>query len=139
MTFYGTFGEWEKAQLWLNRTISDKRSGRRQYEKFWVRFYSLIIYYELDMNDFDIHVQSVQKYLQRNNGYSDIAKKITYKILEVYSAGYKKERLVLWKELYTILQDESILVDRFSIPLEELKQWCKSKIEGVSIAEIVRR
>lgn len=138
MMFYGTFGEWKKAQVWLNRILSDK-TGYRGHDKFKARFYSLIIYYELEIGDFKTHLQSLQKYLQRNNHYNEIDKKIIQIMYDISATIQDKEKLILWKKLYHLLQDESILMSGFYIPIDQLKQWCKSKIEGITIAEAIRR
>jgi len=139
MIFYGTFGEWGQAQIRLNIILSDKRSGYLDYAKFRARFYSLIIYYELDINDFKTHLQSVRKYLQRYDGYNQLARKIIQNLSHISEITQEKKKRVLWKKLYHALQDEANPTDEFHIPINELKQWCKSKIESITIVEVIRK
>lgn len=138
MIFYGTFDEWEKAQLWFNQIVSIKRLGIRRNTKIKARFYSLIICYELGVDDFKTHLQSVQKYLQRNDRYTQTEREIIQNIADVQEAVRGRERLTILKRLYKLLEDKSNLLNEIHIPILQLKQWCKSKIEDISIAEVIR-
>jgi len=73
--FYGTFDHWKKADIWFKRLCTIKRPKVSRHLQVKIRFYSLMISYEID-EDLDIHIQSLKKYLKRNKLYSDIEKNI---------------------------------------------------------------
>jgi len=136
MEFYGTFEDWEKADIWFKRLSSIKRPNIQRFVQVRSRIYSLAIGYEVDEKDLDIHIQSVQKYLKRNNVYSKLERNILEIFNKLYEAYQHHDRVKIWKELYDLLQTSARQVH---IPSVELKRWCKSKIDGITIAEAIRR
>ena len=136
MCFYGTFDNWQQADIWFRELSSIRRPGIQRSVQVCARVYSLMIRYEMDDVDADIHIQSVQKYLKRNKLYSELEKNILEIFNRLYEATLPNDKVVLWKELYDILDAST---NQVHIPFVELKQWCKSKINGINIAELIGR
>lgn len=134
--FYGNFGHWKKADIWFKRLCAIKRPKIFRYIQIKIRIYSLIINYELD-EDADIHIQSVKKYLKRNKLYSDIEKNILEAFNQLDQTYLHRDKIKIWTKLLHLLDD--VLAKKLHIASVELKRWCTSKIEGITIAEVIRR
>lgn len=138
ITFYGIFGEWKKAQIWLNKILSIKRPAVRRDIQISVRFWLLMISYERELNELDKHIQSVQKYLKRANHQSDIQQPILQAFNNLDKATRETERKEIWEKLYNILDGQSDDSITKNIPIRQLKLWCESKIKHTTIAEVIR-
>jgi len=137
--FYGIFGEWEKSMSWIKSVLSIRRSVIYKHFQFKTRFYALIVHYERAADDLSTHVQSVHKYLKRNNHENDTEQKVLKFMEKLSQASHHKDKIDIWKNLYELLSNESDLMHNNTFPLEYFIQWCKSKIEGSTIAEVIRR
>jgi len=136
--FYGIFGEWENAQIWLNKILSIKRPAVRKDIQIKVRFWLLMISYERELNDLDKHIQSVQKYLKRANHQSDIQLHILKAFNNLDQAARNSERKAIWEKLHNALNEQSKHLVTTNIPIEELQLWCESKIKDTTIAEVLQ-
>lgn len=137
-TFYGTFGAWEKAQIWLNKILSIKRPAVRKDIQIKARFWLLIMNYELESKELDKHIQSVQKYLKRAHHQSDIQQHILQAFNSLDQANRHTERRRIWETLYDIFDRQSGDLVTTIIPVDQIQLWCKSKIRGTTIAEVIR-
>lgn len=135
MLFYGTFEDWEKSYLWLRRTLSFKRWSVFKIFQFKARFYGLIIHYERGTDDFLKHVQSLQRHLKRNNHQNDLEQKVLRLMEDLAQTIRHSDKIKVWQNLYDVICNESELLHYAYLPSENFKQWCKSKIESVSITK----
>ncbi len=138
MTFYGTFDNWEEANNWFKQLSSIKRSTVRKNLQIKARVYSLIINYEVNNKDSDIHIQSVRRYLRRNQYYSDTEKYILDIFNELFWANRHQDKIEIWRKFHSFIENTPKLNDVY-IPVAELKVWCKSKIEGTTVVELLNR
>jgi len=138
ITFYGVFGEWEKAQKWLNKVLAIKRPAVRKDVQIRARFWWLIISYEQQSDELDKHIQSVQKYLRRANIDLDIQQHILQTFNTLDQTSHYKERKLIWEKLYSLLEEKSTHPINVNTPIRQLQLWCKSKINQTTIAEVMR-
>lgn len=138
IVFYGAFGEWEKAQIWLNKILAIKRPTVRKDVQIKARFWLLVISYERKLNELDKHIQSVQKYLKRANLQSNIQQHILQAFDNLDQATHDTERKVIWEKLHNTLGEQSNNLVTTNIPIHQLQLWCQSKIKHTTIAEVMR-
>ena len=136
--FYGTFGKWDKSLSWMKNIFSIKRPVVYKHFQYKARFYALIIHYERSVDDVLTHIQSVQKYLKRNNYEHGIEQQVLKLMEDLSQELHHRKKISIWEKMYDLLSNEPNIRHVVPIPMENFKQWCKSKIEGVSIAEVIR-
>jgi len=107
MTFYGTFNEWKKAQVWLNKILSIKRPTIRKDIQINARYWLLIISYETNSTELGKHIQSLQTYLKRGNYYFSLDKHILQAFNDLQQVTRHKEEKKIWEKLHDLLDEES--------------------------------
>jgi len=133
--FYGAFGHWKEANVWFKRLCTIKRPKVERHLQVKIRLYSLMINYEIN-EDTDIHIRSVQKYLKRNNLYTDIEKNILEAFSQLDQAHLYSDKIKIWTALYDTLVSIQSLGTHIPVTLE---LWCTSKIEDITIAKVILR
>ncbi len=137
--FYSSFGKWEKAQRWLDEILSIKRPTVRRDIQIKLRFWLLVVAYERVPDELDKHIQSMQKYLKRANHNSDIQQQVIQAFNDLDQAIGHAKKKVIWEKLHITLEKEAQHSVSTDIPIRELQRWCKSKIERITIAEVMEK
>jgi len=140
--FYMLFGEWDKADPWIDRIFNFKRTDDRRDLQYATRIWSLANYFELQSDDMDNHIQAIAKYLKANQQYTETNQYILQAFRDLYKAINRKERLPIWENFRDyIVQEmrEQKTISTRQLGLEELRLWCKANIENTTMAEIIKQ
>jgi len=139
VVFYSIFGEWEKAQIWLNKILLTKRPAVRKDIQLKARFWLLIVAYEQESDELDKHIQSVRRYFKRAYRYLDVEQYIVQAFSDLDEAVTYAEKKNVWEKLRDMLDEKLSHSTEINIPIHQLKRWCESKIKRTTIAEIMKK
>jgi len=139
MIFFSLFDEWKEASKWLEKIFNFQRTNDKKDVQTAARIWKLVVGYELEPEELDNHIQRAFRYLSRNNQYGETEKHIleTFRIL--YKSIEKKEKQEAWQKLHDYLAIRLNKQERSThfVGMEELHLWCASKLQGLTIAELV--
>lgn len=140
MIFFSLFGEWKEADKWLEKILNFGRTNAKKDVQTAARIWKLVVGCELEPEELDNHIQRAFRYLTRNNQYGETEKHILETFRALHKSIEKKEKQQAWQRLHdylTIRLDEQERSTHF-IGMEELHLWCASKLQGLTIAELMK-
>ncbi len=139
--FYSIFNEWQKANKWLSKILTYKRTNDRRDLQYASRICSLVTQYELESDDMDNHIIAVAKYLKSNQQYTETNQHIIQAFRDLYKAINRKEQEPIWEGLQNFLAKKITEQSQTTrqLGLEELQIWCKAKLQNTTMAEIIRQ
>jgi len=136
--FYCLFGEWEKAHTWINKIFKSKLTDDRKDLQYGPRLVRFMIAYEIEY-ELDNYLQATTKYLKKHKKYTPTYEYIISAFNKLNnSINQDKEKREIFIELDRHLKQMNV-DEKKSGEMEEFHLWCKSKLQKVTMAEVVRQ
>lgn len=141
MIFFSLFSEWKEADKWLEKILNFGRTNAKKDVQTAARIWKLVVGCELEPEELDNHIQRAFRYLTRNNQYGETEKHILEAFRGLHKSIEKKEKQQAWQKLHDYLTIRLNKQERSThfVGMEELHLWCASKLEGLTIAELMRK
>jgi len=137
MLFYSIFEEWDNAQKWMKKIYAIGRSDDRRDVQIGTRLWQLVISYEQNPAELDKSIQSVYKYLVRNEHYFEVEAYIIKIFKDLCKVVDGKEERIICQKLYDFLNKK--IKNTTGTPrnsLIHLLIWAESKITKTTMAEV---
>ena len=147
MVFYYKIGcmyfgmsDYKNCILYLNKIISNKELAMREDLLCYARVLNLVAHYEAGIDEnIDALIKSTYKFLIKMDNLHIVQKKMM-QFLRSLTDMYPSELKSAFKELHKELKAfENHEYEKRSFLYLDIISWLESNIEGISIAEVVRR
>lgn len=147
MVFYYKIGcmyfgvsDYENCILYLNKIIQNKDLAMREDLLCFSRVLNLVAHYEAGIDEnIDALIKSTYKFLIKMNDLQAVQKKMIV-FLRSLSDLYPSELKSAFKKLHSeLLEYENHPYEKRAFLYLDIIAWLESNIEGVSIAEIIKR
>ncbi len=147
MVFYYKIGcmyfgasDYKNCILYLNKIISNKELAMREDLLCYARVLNLVAHYEAGIDEnIDVLIKSTYKFLIKMDNLHIVQKKMMQflrSLTNMYPSELKSAFKTLHKELKVY---ENHPYEKRSFLYLDIISWLESNIEGISIAEVVRR
>ena len=147
MVFYYKIGcmyfgvsDYKNCILYLNKIISNKELAMREDLLCYARVLNLVAHYEAGIDEnIDMLIKSTYKFLIKMNNLHIVQKKMM-QFLRSLTDMYPSELKSAFKELHKELKAyENHPYEKRSFLYLDIISWLESNIEGIPIAEVVKR
>ncbi len=137
---YFGIDDYENCIFYLDKIISDKKLAMREDLLCYSRVLNLVAHYEAGLDeDIEMLIKSTYKFLIKMNDLQAVQKKMIL-FLRSLTELYPSELKAAFKELHAELKTfENHPYEKRSFLYLDILSWLESNIEGVPIAEIVKR
>jgi len=138
-TYFGA-GDYKEALSWINKVLNDNENTLRQDVYSYARLFNLVIHYELGNFDLLEYItKSTQRYLSKRQRDFQLELKVIdgiRKLIRMNDPVDQKELLINLRDSLSkmVMKPEDEIILRYF----DFIKWTQSKIEGKSMAEIIR-
>lgn len=139
-TYFGA-EQYSKALFWNNKVLNDNEPNLRQDIYSYARLFNLVIHYELGNFDLMEYIQkSTVRYLNKRQRDYDIELLVLSYMKKIARAHFEKDTRPLFQEFEKELRNNiNPDTDRVLFEYFDYFAWAKSKIEGISYADAIRK
>ena len=139
-TYFGA-EQYSKALFWNNKVLNDNEPNLRQDIYSYARLFNLVIHYELGNFDLMEYIlKSTMRYLNKRQRDYDIEVLVLGYMKKIARAQFEKDARPVFEEFQRELESSvNPDTDQALLAYFDYLAWVRSKIEGISYAEAIRK